>query len=459
MDAISTRQPPDLLITVDNGVAAIDGVIAAQQRGMKVLITDHHLPGDSLPTAEAIVNPNQPNDNFASKAMAGVGVCFYLLLGLRRHFREQGWFQQQGIDEPRLTQWLDLVALGTVADVVPLDRLNRSLVQWGIQRIRKGQACSGIQALIQLAERDYRQLVSSDLGFSIAPRLNAAGRMEDMSLGIDLLLTDDRSQALKMATQLNDINQQRRAVEHTMQQEALQMLEDIQLQADAEQVAYCFYDADWHQGVIGLLASRIKDKVHRPVVVFADGESGELKGSARSIAGIHIRDVLALVAAKYPHLLTTFGGHAMAAGMTIKAAHFTAFQQAFTACVQQLTEPAVFQRQLDSDGELAADELTLGLAEQLPAFAPWGQGFEEPRFHGVFKVIEWRELGKEANHLRLLLALADQRQISAIAFFQQRPDWLVCGGKVLLHYRLAVNAYAGKRSLQLMVDHLLAVDA
>ncbi len=455
LNEIPTDGQPDLLLTVDNGIAAIAGVSAAKKRGIKVLVTDHHLAGDTLPEAEAIINPNQPDDEFPSKNLAGVGVCFYLLLGLRQVLREQNWFEQQGIKEPNVADWLDIVALGTVADVVPLDRLNRTLVDLGLKRMRQRRACAGILALAQVAGREAARLVSPDLAFSIAPRLNAAGRMEDMGLGINLLLTDNWQQALMVAAQLDQINLERRAVEQQMQQDALQMLDKLSLHTHSPAQGYCLYDADWHQGVIGLLASRIKEKLHRPVIAFAPGNEGEIKGSARSIAGVHIRDVLARIAMRHPDMLQRFGGHAMAAGLTLKQTDFEAFATAFETVLTEMVDPALYQQELQSDGELDQTEINLQLAELLPHAAPWGQGFEEPRFHGLFEIADWRLVGQEQDHLRLSLSLADSRQITAMAFRQSKPDWLERGSKVLIRYRLAVNEYRASKSIQFLVDDLL----
>ncbi|MTI63978.1 single-stranded-DNA-specific exonuclease RecJ [Methylophaga sp.] len=455
LNEIPQQQQPDLLLTVDNGIAAIAGVSAAKGRDIKVLVTDHHLAGEMLPDADAIVNPNQPGDTFPSKNLAGVGVCFYLLLGLRQVLREQNWFEQKGIKEPNVADWLDIVALGTVADVVPLDQLNRTLVDLGLKRMRQRRACAGILALAQVAGREAAKLASPDLAFSVAPRLNAAGRMEDMGLGINLLLTDNWQQALMMAAQLDQINLERRAVEQQMQQDALQMLDKLSLETEEQAPGYCLYDADWHQGVIGLLASRIKEKLHRPVIAFAPGNEGEIKGSARSIAGVHIRDVLARIASRHPQMLQRFGGHAMAAGLTLKQTDFEAFANAFEAALTDMVDPGVYQQHLHSDGELDHAEINLQLAEILPNAAPWGQGFEEPRFHGVFEVADWRLVGQEQDHLRLSLTLPDKRQITAMAFRQGKPDWLAQGTKVLIRYRLAVNEYRANKSVQFLVDDLL----
>jgi single-stranded-DNA-specific exonuclease len=455
LDEISTDKQPDLLLTVDNGISAIAGVEAALARGIKVLVTDHHLPGEDLPDADAIINPNQPGDTFPSKNLAGVGVCFYLLLGLRQALREQHFFEQQGLKEPNVSDWLDLVALGTVADVVPLDQLNRTLVDLGLKRMRQRRACHGILALTQVAGREADKLASPDLAFSIAPRLNAAGRMDDMGLGINLLLSDNWAQSLAMASQLDEINHERRAVEQQMQQDALMMLDSLSLDSESQAPGFCLFDSDWHQGVIGLLASRIKEKLHRPVIAFAPGNEGEIKGSARSITGVHIRDVLARIASRHPELLQRFGGHAMAAGMTIRRSDFELFATAFETVLTEMVDPAVYQQHLHSDGELQHDEINLALAQQLPNAAPWGQGFEEPRFHGLFQVADWRLVGQDQNHLRLSLYLADQRQITAMAFRQGKPDWLERGSKVLLRYRLAVNEFRAVKSVQFLVDDLL----
>jgi len=454
---IPQENQPELLITVDNGIASVAGVEEAHKRGIKVLVTDHHLPGEILPKAEAIINPNQHADEFPSKNMAGVGVCFYLLLGLRQHLRQQGWFEQQTIPEPKLTDLLDLVALGTVADVVPLDRLNRTLVNLGLTRMRKSLACAGINALVQVAGKQTSQLATSDLGFAVAPRLNAAGRMEDMGLGINTLLTDDYDEALTAAQLLDQINIDRRAVEKDMQDQALQMLEKMSFDQQEQPLAYCLYDDSWHQGVVGLLASRIKERQHRPVIAFAPGDEGEIKGSARSIPGIHIRDVLALVAAQNPELLSKFGGHAMAAGLTLKQQDLNAFEHALLTVLNEQVETDVLEQKLNSDGDIAHQDISLALAELLPSAAPWGQGFPEPQFHGQFKVENIRTVGQEGDHLRLTLSLNNNKNITAMAFRQQQPDWLIQSGEAILHYRLSVNEFRNQRSVQMLVENLLPV--
>jgi len=453
---VAEQNQPDLLLTVDNGIASITGVEAAHARGIKVLITDHHLPGEILPKADAIINPNQHGDKFPSKSMAGVGVCFYLLLALRQYLRTQNWFEQQQIEEPKLNSLLDLVALGTVADVVPLDKLNRTLVMLGLARIRAGRACAGINALIEVSGRDQRTLASQDMGFSIAPRLNAAGRLEDMGMGIETLLMNNPTDALKAAHVLDDINIQRRAVEQDMQTDALSMLENMSFDQNEPPLGYCLYDEQWHQGVIGLLASRIKERQHRPVIAFAPGNEGEVKGSARSIPGVHIRDVLALVANQAPAgMLTRFGGHAMAAGLTLAMKDLPQFEQLFLSALQQIVDPTVLHAELLSDGELNIDDISLQLAELLPTIAPWGQNFAEPQFHGYFTVTEIRAVGQQQDHLKLTIDTGNGESVTAMAFGQFQPAWLKKGGKALLRYRLAVNNFRQQRSVQLLVDNLL----
>lgn len=454
---LATENQPDLLITVDNGIASIEGVAVAKQRGMRVLITDHHLPGEQLPAADAIINPNQAGDNFPSKALAGVGVAFYLLLGLRSYLNEQNWFEKSQQTPPRLVELLDLVALGTVADVVPLDKLNRTLVMRGLARMREGLACAGINALLTITGKDRQRLSAQDLGFAIGPRLNAAGRMEDMGQGIELLLTDDAEYAEQSARLLDDINLQRRDVEQTMQQQALNMLDKIDLQSVESLPLLTLYQPDWHQGVIGLLASRLKERLHRPVIIFADGDPGEIKGSGRSIKGVHIRDILARVDSMYPGLIKHFGGHAMAAGLIIDKANFGGLSDALLAVMQIDVADDVFTRQRVSDGELAAKDLNLDLAGKLPLLAPWGQGFAEPQFHGEFELVDFRHVGQQQDHLKLTIRLADNRVITAMAFKQTAPHWLRVNQTVLLHYRLDINEFRQQRSLQFLVDELLPI--
>ncbi len=451
--ALAARQSPDLIITVDNGIASVDGVAAAHAHGIQVLITDHHLPGAALPAAEAIVNPNQPGDSFPSKVLAGIGVAFYVMLALRTHLREIGWFAQQNLAEPNLAQFLDLVALGTVADVVPLDHNNRILVAQGLARLNADQGCVGIRALLAVSGRTPGRLTASDLGFCVAPRLNAAGRLEDMSLGIECLLTDDDRTALTMAQQLDTLNRERRAIESDMQQQALAAVRSLHLDDAGLPRGLCLYDESWHQGVIGLVASRIKERVHRPVIAFAPANERELKGSARSVPGLHIRDALDNIAARDPALLAKFGGHAMAAGLTLARDRFEAFARAFDEEVGRWLSEDDLRGRIYTDGELAAGEFSLELAEALRAAGPWGQGFPEPLFDGCFDVLDRRIVGEK--HLKLTLRAQGARPISAIAFHaaETPSGWT----RIRAAFRLDVNEYQGNRSLQLVLEHLEAV--
>lgn len=451
---------PDLIITVDNGISSIDGVAASKAAGIGVLVTDHHLPGRELPDAEAIVNPNQPGCDFPSKNLAGVGVIFYLMSALRSALRDQGWFAQKGIPEPNMGNYLDLVALGTVADVVPLDSNNRILVHQGLQRIRSGRARPGILALLDVAGRQRHRLVASDLGFTVGPRLNAAGRLDDMSLGIECLLCDSPDLAREMAIELDDLNQDRRSIEAGMQQEALKSLESLVINDSTDMPwGLCLYDGQWHQGVIGILASRIKERFHRPVIAFADANEEEVKGSARSIPGLHIRDALDAVASANPGLLTKFGGHAMAAGMSLKKSDYPRFQQAFDDVVRQSLTPDDLQAEILSDGELASDEFSLPLAHTLREAGPWGQHFPEPVFDGEFYLVQQRIVG--TKHLKLVLATdeAKQQLVDAIAFNVDVDQWPNHRSeKIRLAYRLDVNEFRGRESVQLMVVYLEAIE-
>ncbi len=447
--------PAQLLITVDNGISSVAGVAAAREAGMRVLVTDHHLAGSQLPDADAIVNPNRPEDGFASKALAGVGVIFYVLMALRVHLRERGWFERRGLGEPNLARHLDLVALGTVADVVPLDANNRILVAQGLARIRAGQACPGIQALLEVGGRDPAMTVAADLGFAVGPRLNAAGRLEDMSVGIACLLSDDVGEARALAARLDGLNRERRAIEDDMKARALAHIEEV-LEAEEGElpVGLCLYDADWHEGVVGLLASRIKDRLHRPVIAFAPGGgSDQLKGSARSVSGLHIRDALDAVATRHPALLSKFGGHAMAAGLTIRREDFDAFARAFDAEVRRHLDPAALRGAVLSDGALGPADHSLDLAEALRFAGPWGQGFPEPVFDGVFDLIQRRIVGE--RHLKLVVRHPEGGPpLDAIAFNVTDADWPAAVSRVRLAYRLDVNSFRGQRSVQLVVVHL-----
>ncbi len=446
---------PDLLITVDNGISSLEGVARARAAGIRVLVTDHHLAGGQLPAADAIVNPNQPGDDFPSKALAGVGVIFYLMLALRARLRESDWFGQRGMAVPNMARLLDLVALGTVADVVPLDHNNRILVAQGLRRIRAGQACPGIQALIEIAKRNPQRLTSADLGFALGPRLNAAGRLEDMSIGIRCLLSESLDQARELARELDRLNQERKAIEQDMQNQALASLEQQHWDESTLPLGLCLWQPDWHQGVIGILASRLKDRYHRPVITFADNGDGQLKGSARSVEGIHIRDLLDRIATTNPGLLTKFGGHAMAAGLSIGRDDYPRFAELFDQAVREVAPEEALQGVLYTDGELHGDELDLSLAELLRAQGPWGQGFPEPVFDGEFQVLAHRIVGQ--NHLKLSLAgPAGQPPLDAIAFNAVDGDEppLVRGQHARLVYKLDVNEFRGQRSLQLILDHL-----
>ena len=449
---VALQRQPDVLVTVDNGISSIEGVAAAQAAGLKVIVTDHHLPGAELPTADAIVNPNQPGCEFPSKALAGVGVMFYVLLGLRAHLRGSGWFVEQGIQEPNLAELLDLVALGSVADVVPLDANNRILVHQGLARIRAGRARPGLRAILEVARRDHRRIVSTDLGFIVGPRLNAAGRLDDISLGIECLLCDDAHGAMQRAMQLEQLNQDRKQIEQGMQREALVQLKDLPL--DNLPFGLCLFEPEWHQGVIGILASRMKERCHRPVIAFADAGNGELKGSARSVPGLHIRDALDAVAARFPQLISKFGGHAMAAGLTLQQVHFAAFAKAFDAEVRrQLTEDDLTGR-IYSDGSLAAHEFDMQLAQQLRHAGPWGQRFPEPLFHGEFKILSQRLVGEK--HLKLVLQSSKTAPaVDAIAFNVDLDIWpnpTIIEAQAA--YTLDVNEFRGNESLQLIVSNL-----
>lgn len=450
--AVACQRKPDLIVTVDNGIANHAGVEAAKAANIRVIVTDHHLPAATLPPADAIVNPNQPNDPFPSKNLAGVGVIFYVMLALRRRLVELGWFEKKRLPEPNMSRLLDLVALGTVADLVQLDHNNRILVQQGLRRMRAGQCVPAIVALLELANRDFMRVVTADLGFAVAARLNAAGRLEDMSLGIECLLSDDPIKARQIAAMLDQINDERKGIEQEMQAQALNVLEKMTPLAGELPRGVCIYDEAWHQGVIGILASRIKDRFHRPVIVFAPGHEGELKGSGRSIAGLHLRDALACIDARHPGLMTKFGGHAMAAGLTIKKDQFTQFSQAFDEIVSTQVPEEAFKHVLLTDGELATDDFTLDVATMLRDAGPWGQAFPEPVFDDVFQLVDQRIVGDK--HLKLRLGKAD-KLFEAIAFFVDTQKWPNhrCAA-VRAAYRLDINEYKGRRSVQLIVDYL-----
>ncbi|MFI3136849.1 MAG: single-stranded-DNA-specific exonuclease RecJ [Methylococcaceae bacterium] len=451
---LAKLQHPDVIITVDNGISSIEGVLAAKSLGIKVLLTDHHLPGTELPDADAIVNPNLPGDTFPSRHLAGVGVIFYVLMALRSRLRENNWFAQQGIPEPNLAHLLDYVALGTVADVVALDQLNRALVHQGLLRIRSGRSGPGLRELIQISGRSMATLSAGDLGFSLGPRLNAAGRMDDMSLGIQCLLTDDAAVAKKIALELDALNKDRRDVEGQMKNEAMSLLKEMKAFDDAHLPAgVCLFDKEWHQGVIGILASRIKDRLHRPVIAFAPAGKDEIKGSARSIPGVHIRDVLSDLAAAHPKILSKFGGHAMAAGLSLKMHDYPAFALAFDAMICERLKQVDLEQKVYSDGELDEQHVSIEFAEQLANAGTWGQAFPEPIFSGEFDVVQARVLG--GQHLKLVLRKqGSDLLIDAIAFYiEQAEQWLGIR-KLNAAYKLDINEFRGQQNVQLIVQYL-----
>ncbi len=448
--------PPDVLVTVDSGISSIEGVKRARELGCKVIVTDHHLPGETLPEADAIVNPNCPGDRFPSKNLAGVGVVFYLVSALRGALRERNWFTLPR-QEPNLGRLLDLVALGTVADLVALDDNNRILVRQGMERIRQGLCSPGLLALLRLGKRDFRHLVASDLAFAVAPRLNAAGRMEDMSVGIRCLLTDDRDEAMALAEELDALNHDRRGRQETMQQQALDQLKELtdSLAKDGLPAGLCLYDQGWHQGIVGLVASKIKDAVHRPVLAFAPESEGSdvLKGSARSVNGVHIRDVLARIDALHPRMIQAFGGHAMAAGLTLQLNQLEPFQQALNESIEFFLQGMTLSNEILTDGELAATDIDLPFAEQLRDLGPWGQRFPEPLFEGRFVVEESRVVG--GSHLKMQLRPVDgHNRIDAIAF-GRLPEDLPDSDTVRLIYKLDINHFRGHKTCQLIVEQIL----
>ena len=459
------NDPPDLIITVDSGVCSNAGVARAMELGSEVIVTDHHLPGEELPAATAIVNPNLEGDAFPSKALAGVGVMFYLLGVTRRVLESKGWFSARR-PAPQMSRWLDLVALGTVADLVPLDRNNRVLVSNGVARIRQGLACTGIMSLLRVADRDYRFAGPSDLGFAIGPRLNAAGRLEDMSVGIRCLLSDEPDEAAAMARELNELNLRRRELQEDMQQQAFEHVRALLDRISDQPLppALCLHDPGWHQGVVGLVASRIKDAVHRPVVAFAPESPGApvLKGSARSIRGLHVRDALAAVDAHHPGLIGAFGGHAMAAGLSLEASDLESFAKAFQAEISRMLDGEEPVNEIRTDGELGPLEPEVGLALALERAGPWGQRFPEPLFDGQFLVVEQRVVG--ARHLKLRLQHPQGgSELDAIAFNHlpedlERASAPPGSGRVRILYRLDVNRWQGREQCQLIVEHFVSPD-
>ncbi|MDG0991034.1 MAG: single-stranded-DNA-specific exonuclease RecJ [Luminiphilus sp.] len=450
--ALAAEREPDLIVTVDNGISSLAGVATAQGLGISVLITDHHLPGNELPGADVIVNPNQPGCPFPSKSLAGVGVMFYVLTALRAELRDREWFERCGMAMPNLGDALDLVALGTIADVVPLDRNNRILVAAGLARIRAGRARPGIDALLEVAGRSADELSSSDLGFILGPRLNAAGRLEDMAIGIECLLAESAFEARPLAQQLDDLNRERRDIETNMQEEALIQLSALKVDDETLKFGLCVYNKTFHQGVVGIVAARLRERYHRPTIVFADAGDEELKGSGRSIPGVHIRDVLDHVATLHPDLIGKFGGHAMAAGLSLSRQNLDQFQEAFDSAVAVALGHVPPEPVVMTDGELALDELTLDSAEVIAAGGPWGQHFPEPVFEGCFALVGQRLL--KDKHLKLSLE-AGGSTFEAIAFNIDRelwPDEQV--KRVRIAYQPDINTFRGERRLQLMVRNL-----
>jgi single-stranded-DNA-specific exonuclease len=443
-----------LILTVDNGISSLSGVERAHELGIPVVITDHHLPGPELPAAEAIINPNLVDCEFPSKSLAGVGVAFYLMLALRAHLRGCGWFEQQGLAMPNLAELLDLVALGTVADVVPLDTNNRILTWQGLSRIRAGKCRPGIRALLEVANREPHKLAASDLGFALGPRLNAAGRLDDMSVGVALLLSENIGEARMLANELDALNQTRKEIEQGMQAEALTLCEKLEHGNETLPYGLAMYHPEWHQGVVGILASRIKERFNRPVIAFAPAGDGTLKGSGRSIQGLHMRDALERLDTLNPGLMLKFGGHAMAAGLSLEEARFDEFRQRFGELVGEWLDPALLQGEIWSDGVLSAQEMTLEIAEMLRDAGPWGQMFPEPLFDGRFRLLQQRLVGE--RHLKVMVEpLGGGPLLDGIAFNVDTTRWPDNGVReVELAFKLDVNEFRGNRSVQLLIDHI-----
>ncbi len=443
-----------LILTVDNGISSHAGVARAHELGIPVVVTDHHLPGDTLPDAEAIVNPNLRDCDFPSKSLAGVGVAFYLMLALRAFLRDNGWFEARGLAMPNLAELLDLVALGTVADVVPLDVNNRILTWQGLSRIRAGRCRPGIKALLEIANRDAQKLAASDLGFALGPRLNAAGRLDDMSVGVALLLCDNLGEARQLASDLDALNQTRKEIEQGMQAEALTLCEQLERSGETLPGGLAMYHPEWHQGVVGILASRIKERFHRPVIAFAPAGDGVLKGSGRSIQGLHMRDALERLDMLFPGMMLKFGGHAMAAGLTLEEHRFEEFRQRFGELVTEWLDPALLQGEIVSDGPLSAQEMTLEVAEMLREAGPWGQMFPEPMFDGEFRLLQQRLVGE--RHLKVMLEpVGGGPLLDGIAFNVDTSCWPDNGVRqVNIAYKLDVNEFRGNRSVQLIIENL-----
>ncbi|EJC1232180.1 single-stranded-DNA-specific exonuclease RecJ [Salmonella enterica] len=443
-----------LIVTVDNGISSHAGVAHAKMLGISVIVTDHHLPGDTLPDADAIINPNLRDCEFPSKSLAGVGVAFYLMLALRTFLRDKGWFDERGIAPPNLAVLLDLVALGTVADVVPLDANNRILTWQGLSRIRAGKCRPGIKALLEISNRDPQQLAASDLGFALGPRLNAAGRLDDMSVGVALLLCDNLGEARVLASELDALNQTRKEIEQGMQAEALILCEKLERSSETLPGGLAMYHPEWHQGVVGILASRIKERFHRPVIAFAPAGDGTLKGSGRSIQGLHMRDALERLDTLYPGLMIKFGGHAMAAGLSLEEHKFEQFQQRFGKLVTEWLDPALLQGEVISDGPLSAAEMSMEVAQLLRDAGPWGQMFPEPLFDGRFRLLQQRLVGE--RHLKVMVEpVGGGPLLDGIAFNIDTTCWPDNGVReVELAYKLDINEFRGNRSLQIIIDDI-----
>ncbi len=443
-----------LIVTVDNGISSHAGVAHAKTLGIPVIVTDHHPPGDTLPEAEAIINPNLRDCEFPSKSLAGVGVAFYLMLALRTFLRDKGWFDERNIAPPNLAELLDLVALGTVADVVPLDANNRILTWQGLSRIRAGKCRPGIKALLEISNRDPQQLAASDLGFALGPRLNAAGRLDDMSVGVALLLCDNLGEARVLASELDALNQTRKEIEQGMQAEALILCEKLERSSETLPGGLAMYHPEWHQGVVGILASRIKERFHRPVIAFAPAGDGTLKGSGRSIQGLHMRDALERLDTLYPDLMIKFGGHAMAAGLSLEEHKFEQFQQRFGELVTEWLDPALLQGEVISDGPLSAAEMSMEVAQLLRDAGPWGQMFPEPLFDGRFRLLQQRLVGE--RHLKVMVEpVGGGPLLDGIAFNIDTTCWPDNGVReVELAYKLDINEFRGNRSLQIIIDDI-----
>ncbi|MEM7027235.1 MAG: single-stranded-DNA-specific exonuclease RecJ, partial [Pseudomonadota bacterium] len=445
---------PDVIMTVDNGISSLPGVKYAKDQGVNVIITDHHLPPTELPAADVIINPQLSDDKFASKNLAGVGVVFYLLMALRASLREDDWFENENIIYPNLAQMLDLVALGTVADVVPLDKNNRIMLAHGLKLIQEGRARPGIHALLTVAGKSARRIDAATLGFAIAPRMNAAGRLTDMSLGIECLLSDDRESAMDHARQLDKLNMERRQIQDEMQAQALIQVDNSLQKIEQKPAAgICIYHHEWHQGVIGILAAKVKDRFNRPVIVFAKEMDNKLKGSARSIEGLHIRDLLESIAMAHPDLVITFGGHAMAAGLTIAEASFNQFKNIFENQVERLVSPAQLQEICITDGELNPDELSIKLAAEIQTAGPWGQAFPEPLFDGCFYILDKKVVG--GSHLKLRLQMnRSSKPVDAICFNMTDNAWPDDIERIKAAYRLSINEYQNRENLQLVIEQI-----